>query len=306
MDARVFGAGEAWRLPGHDGKRKVTYPAFLLATLLLAAGTAQAKTVEEIITLPVEVTDAKKRVVRHTITVTVWRDDTMARQPFLILNHGRAVNAEGRAKVGRARYSDNSAYLVRQGFAVFVPTRIGYGVTSGPDVEDSGACNARNYPPVYEAAAEQSIAVIDYAKQRPYVDATRGLVMGQSFGGAAAITLAARNIPGVRAAVNFAGGGGGNPGTRPQDPCSPERLVRLFASYGTTARIPTLWLYSENDRYFGAEKPRQWMEGFIKAGGSGRFVQLPPYKEDGHPSFTGQPQSWRPEFEAFVKEVMGR
>jgi dienelactone hydrolase len=285
----------------------MTYPAFLLAALLLAAGTAQARTVEEIVTLPVEVTDARKQVVRHSITVTVWRDDTKARQPFLILNHGRATTAEGRATFGRARYSDNSAYLVRQGFAVFVPTRIGYGVTGGPDVENSGAsCNARDYLPVFAAAAEQSIAVIDYAKQRPYVDATRGLVMGVSFGGATAITLAARNIPGVRAAVNFAGGGGGNAETRPQDPCSPEGLARMFASYGTTARIPTLWLYSENDQFFGAEKPRQWMEGFIKAGGSGRFVLLPPYKEDGHLSFTGQPASWKPEFEAFLKEVMGR
>ena len=71
------------------------------------------------------------------------------------------------------------------------------------------------------------------------------------------------------AAVNFAGGGGGNPETQPERPCRDDLLTQLFASYGATAKIPTLWLYSENDKYFGKEKPQAWFRAFVERGGSG-------------------------------------
>ena len=86
--------------------------------------------------------------------------------------------------------------------------------------------------------------------------------MGQSFGGTPAITIAAKNIPGVLATINFAGGGGGRPDTHPEEPCGADRMSELFANYGGTARIPTLWLYSENDKYWGQTLPRSWLERF--------------------------------------------
>ena len=103
-----------------------------------------------------------------------------------------------------------------------------------------------------------------------------------------------------RRAVNFAGGGGGRPDTHPEQPCSADRMTELFASYGASARIPTLWLYSENDKYWGAAIPRLWHEAFVDRGGTGQFVQLPPYKADGHPIFTGNPAAWKPAFEDFL------
>jgi len=276
--------------------------------LLLAAGPAQSKTIEETIGLPVEAIDGRDgATISQKIQVTIYRDDAWrAKQPFMILNHGRSASAGDRAATRTGPYAANARYFVSRGFAVFLPVRIGYGASGGPDIEDTGACDAKNYPPGYEAAAQQSLAVIAHAKAQPYVDAQRGIVLGQSFGGTTAITLAARGVPGVLAAVNFAGGGGGRPMSHPGQPCHHDRLTRMFAAYGATARIPTLWVYSENDRYWGQDKPREWFSAFLKAGGQGRYVQLPPYKEDGHPSFTGQPQAWKPEFEAFVKEAMGR
>jgi dienelactone hydrolase len=279
----------------------------ILVLLLVGAGPAQAKLVEETIALPVTVADLRGRTLRQPIQVTVYRDDARAaKQPFLILNHGRSGQAEGRAATRPGPYAANARYFVSRGFAVFFLLRIGYGATGGPDVEDSGTCNAKNYPPVYDAAAQQSLAVIDYAKAQPYVDATRGLVLGQSFGGTTALTLAARQVPGVLGAVNFAGGGGGGPIGHPEQPCRHDRLTQMFALYGAAAKIPTLWVYSENDRYWGRDKPREWFEAFIRSGGSGEFVLLPPYKQDGHPSFTGQPAAWKPAFEAFLGRVMPR
>lgn len=206
--------------------------------------------------------------------------------------------------MGRARYLENARYFVSLGYAVFVPTRIGYGVSGGPDVEDSGAvCRNRNYPPAYEAGAKQTLDLILHAKGLPYVDPSQGLVVGQSFGGTIAIAIAAKNVPGVVATVNFAGGGGGNPETQPGRPCRPDLLGDLFASYGATAKRTTLWLYSENDLYMGTDAPKDWYGRFKKSGGKGEFVQLPAFGKDGHGSFSSNPTAWKPAFEAFLKSL---
>lgn len=273
----------------------------LFLALLAVAQPGAARLVEEVTDLPVTAANARGQSVTHPIKLTIFRDDAIARAQFLILNHGRAAKAEDRARMGRARYSDNARYFVGKGFVVLVPTRIGYGVTGGPDIEDSGGCRSKNYPPVYEAAAQHTLQVLAYARTLPYVDGGRGVVLGQSFGGTAAITIAARNTPGVTVAVNFAGGGGGNPIDRAERPCSPDQLHKLFATYGATAHLPTLWLYSENDKYFGKTYPQDWFKAFVAAGGRGEFVQLPPHGEDGHGSFTRNPTAWKPALEDFLR-----
>jgi dienelactone hydrolase len=278
--------------------------AVFLALIALAPPSA-AKNVEEVIEIPVKVASIYGRVYEHPIKVTVFRESDRSRSPFLILNHGRPAKVADFAKMGRVRFADNAKYFVSLGFVVFVPTRVGYGVTGGEDVEYSGSCGGKNYPPVYQAAAQQSISVIEYARALPYIDADKGIVVGQSFGGATAIALASKNLPSVVAAVNFAGGGGGDPIGRPGNPCRDDYLADLFGAYGATSRIPTLWLYSENDRYFGKEKPRIWFDRFVAKGGIGEFVQLPaltpPLGEDGHISFTRNPNAWRPAFEDFLR-----
>ena len=107
--------------------------------------------------------------------------------------------------------------------------------------------------------------------------------------------------PGVVATINFAGGGGGNPATQPQEPCAPNRLKRMFADYGRSARIPTLWVYTENDQWFGPKYPREWFDAFKAGGGVGEFVLFPPNGKDGHYLFTQDPEVWRPKAMAFLR-----
>jgi dienelactone hydrolase len=275
--------------------------AFLAFALLLACGWAQARLHEEVLALPVTVTAADGKPLQHEITLTLFWDDANPKPaPVLVLNHGRAAEAPQRAAMGRARYSDAARFLVRQGFIVAVPTRIGYGVTGGPDVENSGACNRKNYAPGYAAAAQQTLAVLAAVRQRPDAARDRAVVMGQSYGGTTAATVAALNPPGVQATINFAGGGGGNPKTQPQQPCGPERLAQLFQGYGSTAKVPMLWVYTENDLFFGPEYPRQWHAAYQRAGGRAEFVQFPPHGEDGHGLFTRFPAVWQPKVQAFL------
>ena len=271
--------------------------------VLLNPGKSLADIVEEVIDVPVKVKNIYGLTIEHATKVTIFRDDSRAKAPYLVLNHGRPPNEADFAKMKRQRYPDNSRYFVSRGFVVFVPTRVGYGETGGPDVEYSGQCNRKDYKAVYAAAADQTEAVLQQASTLPYVDLSQGIVVGQSFGGTTAITLATRNLSGLRGTVNFAGGGGGNPVTQSANPCSESALATLFSEYGVTAKVPTLWFYSENDKFWGNELPKRWFDGFVNNGGKGQFVQLPPYKDNGHSIVSGDPAAWKPKFEAFIHSL---
>ncbi len=281
--------------------------AFLCAALLqlsLICTQAHAALHEEQLDVPVKVSDAYGKSIEQSIKLTVfWDDANPTPAPLLVLNHGRAAEAAERANMGRARYSVASRYFVAQGFVVAVPTRIGYGVTGGEDVEDSGKCSAKRYEPAYAAGLAQTLQVLEVMRSQPGVDPSRTVVAGQSFGGTLAITAAAQNPGGVVATINFAGGGGGNPKTQPQRPCAPQALERMFGQYGKTARLPTLWIYTENDQYFGPSYPQEWFKAFKDAGGKGEFTQFPPHGDDGHALFTRFPEVWQPRVREFLDQV---
>jgi dienelactone hydrolase len=291
----------------HSAMGAVTPPlrrAIQRAALLLAVALpAHAALVEQVIEVPVKVANAYGRVVEQPIVVSVYQDSTSpVPRPIALINHGRAADAAQRAAFGRATAITNARWLAGMGFLVVVPTRLGYGVSGGEDVEDTGPCGRKRYPPGYEAAAAQTLQVLDQVRQRPDVQADRVLVLGQSFGGATAIAVAAKGAPGVLAAINFAGGGGANPLTQPQQPCDTPGLRDLFAGYGRTARIPTLWVYAENDQWMGPAYPRQWFDAFQAAGGQGEFVLFPPNGKDGHGLFTQDPSAWRPTVMEFLRK----
>jgi len=276
----------------------------LLCTLALhLPGLSLAVVVEEVIDVPVSVKTIYGQEISQSIKVTVFRDDSRKKAPYLVLHHGRPATAAGFAHMKRQRYSENSRYFVSLGFVVLIPTRVGYGETGGPDVEDSGRCDGRNFAPVFAIAADQTVALLKAAENLPYVDLSRGIVVGQSFGGVTAITLSTRNLPGLVGAVNFAGGSGGNPTERPENPCGSHRLAGLYKDYGAITKVPSLWLYSENDRYWGPALPKEWFNSFVQAGGKAEFVPLPAYKEDGHGIFSGNRNAWKAAFESFLHQV---
>lgn len=269
---------------------------------LPAAANAQVAIVEEVVNAPIPLT-TKFGAQSWDIVVTVFHDAGQPKSPFLVLNHGRTSSDAERAAMGHVRYPEISQYLVSLGFAVLVPTRIGYGVTGGPDVEYSGDCNDRNYAPGFDAAAEETAAVLQRARTLPYVDLSRGLVAGTSFGGMTAVKLATLQLPGLAGAVNFSGGVGGDPKGHPGKPCSPLLLDALYRSYGAAAKVPSLWLYSPNDCYWGLRLPKQWFRTYVAAGGRAQFVDLPAYGDDGHQSFARNPGAWKPAFERFLRSL---
>jgi len=278
-----------------------------IAAIVLSAGAAipsRASIIEETIEVPVQVVDASGTTVERSIHVSVLHDSAAPR-PYAVavLNHGRAGTAAERRALKTAPYAPAARWLAGFGFIVAVPIRIGYGITAGEDVEDSGGCDRKNYPPGFEAAAVETLALVNELRKRPDVAQDRGVIVGQSFGGTTAIAVAAMRPRGIQGTINFAGGGGGGPKSHPQKPCSEPMLQRLFSDYGKSARMPTLWLYSENDQYFGPTFPRAWFEGFRASGGRGEFVMFPPVGDNGHLLFSRRPDLWQPKVLEFLASL---
>ena len=167
-----------------------------------------ARIIEEIIEVPVSVSNSNfsnNPKFEQKITVTIWRDDSVKKSPYLLFNHGRAGTDQERANFGRSSYKNNSEYYVSKGFVVILPTRIGYGVSGGPDAEYSGPCSSKNYLEAIKVAVDQSKQVLNQVLDFSYIDRSKGVIVGQSVGGFTAIGLSAENIPGLKGTINFAG-----------------------------------------------------------------------------------------------------
>jgi len=278
----------------------------LILILFLFCNSSFARIIEEIIEVPVSVSNSNfsnNPKFEQKITVTIWRDDSVKKLPYLLFSHGRAGTDQERGKFGRSSEKRNSEYFVSKGFAVILPTRIGYGVSGGPDADYSGACGNKNYLEARKVAIDQSKQVLNHVFDFSYIDRTKGIVVGQSVGGFTTIGLSAENISGLKGAINFAGGDGGDPIKSAEKPCGDYLIKDTFVNYGASNKVPTLWLYSVNDKFWGEQLPKDWFAAFQKAGGKGQFISLPAYKEDGHSIFRGDLNAWKNDFEKFIKEI---
>jgi dienelactone hydrolase len=254
---------------------------------------------EEIAHVDVELTlfDGRKHAGR--MVVTHFRPAGPGPFPAVIFSHGR--NAATRHEPVRWRALMMARYWTRRGFAVLVPTRIGYGeLGQTVDPEVSGGCSNANFRPALAAMTAQIEATAAFARHLAWIDGSRLLLVGVSYGGFATIAATARPVPGVIAGVNFAGGLGGNPKQRPGQPCQGERIVGLAAEFGARSRVPQLWLYAENDTYWGRDWPRRWHEAFSAAGGKARLESFQAVGEEGHRVMSGGFQLWRPVVDRFV------
>ena len=52
--------------------------------------------------------------------------------------------------------------------------------------------------------------------------------------------------------------------------------------FGRTSRVPMLWIYIENDTFFGPALSKRMHEAFTTAGGKADYHLLPPFGTEGH------------------------
>ena len=56
--------------------------------------------------------------------------------------------------------------------------------------------------------------------------------------------------------------------------------------FGKRSRIPMLWVYAENDHFFGPALAQQLKDAFTEGGGDVEFIAAPAFGRDGHRLFS--------------------
>ena len=235
--------------------------------------------------------------------------------PVVVYSHGRSGTEVERARTRPPAMQSHVHYWLDKGFAVVAPIRPGYGQTGGVDREDSGVRydifgNCWGPPDFGRAAAgarDAVLATLAWIRKQPWADAGRIVLEGTSMGGLASIATAAVNPPGVMAYVNFAGGTGGSGSRSPGHSCGSASMQSLMSIYGAMTHVPGLWLYAENDSYWGADRPRAWYLAFAAAGGAATFVMTEPVPgSDGHALLARGASLWRPHVDRFLESLRAR
>ena len=232
--------------------------------------------------------------------------------PVMLFSHGRDPLAAGRASLAMGVDRAQLRFWLARGVAVVSPLRPGYGARRGADLEgegmrvdDAGRCIGHaDFARATEAAVRSVEATLQWLRRQGWADAGEVMLVGQSAGGLAAVAAGARGLPGVAGIVNFAGGAGGNPERAAGSSCAPDQLEALYADYGRSTAVPSLWIYALNDQFWGPGAPRDWYAAFARGGSPSTFVQTPPVPDgDGHGLSSHAPALWAPAVDAFLAQV---
>jgi dienelactone hydrolase len=234
-----------------------------------------------------------------TLEAAIYRPSGDGRFPLAVVSHGTPRNADQRRKM-HPDYSILRSWLVDQGYTVIAPMRRGYGSSDGEFSEGIASCNNADYVSPSLMAANDVEAAMRFMRDQSFVDATRIVLVGHSAGGLVSLAAASRGPQGVIAVVNFAGGRGSQ---RPDFVCSADKEVDAMATFGRTTRVPTLWIYAENDHFFGPALARRMFAAFAAGSPQAEFIAAPPFGSDGH-SLVVRGTSWQPAVGAFLKRVV--
>jgi dienelactone hydrolase len=276
----------------------VVRPSALLLLFLLATALVPATHAQDLVT-------TEMRIPTHSagkkgLEAVMIRPNDNAPHPLALVAHGSPRDPGERPEMTPLRWLPQAREFARRGWTAVVVMRRGYGDSGGGYEEDAHACGRF---PDYSDAAKQSVKDLreatDYLHTLPEVDPSRMIGVGISAGGMAMVGLAADPPPGMLAAISFAGGRGSN---APDQVCNPQALIDTFADLGKHDKVPMLWVYAENDHYFGPALAQAFYQAYTRAGGKARFIAAAPFGDDGHGLFSlrGIP-IWTPMLDEFLK-----
>ena len=220
--------------------------------------------------------------------------------PVLVFNHGdvdlglSAVRYKSRIRDMRV-----AREFLQLGMAVLMPARRGVGM-SGGNIRSGFSTNDADATYKARIQSEDILPALAWLKSRPELDANRLVLSGQSAGGYCTMYLASQNVAGLIGAIDFSGGRNdikdGNAGY-----LNPM-MVNGFAEFGKTTRVPTLWVFAENDSRYTANTIRASHEAFQAAGGKARLLLSPPIEGDGHHIYH-KPALWRAAVKSYLQEI---
>jgi dienelactone hydrolase len=252
---------------------------------------------EEIITYQVPGTFGATRL-EATLLLPDSRRFGTGPYPVTVFSHG---DVEINPYKIRLRDMVVAREFLQMGVAVLMPARRGVGMSEGTypknfSHEDGDA--------TYKARvqSEDVLPALAWLKTRPELDAGRLILSGQSAGGYLTMYIASQSPPGLIGAIDFSGGrndltkAGTGPGYLNR------MMVDGFAEFGKNTRIPTLWVFAENDSRYTANTIRASYEAFQAAGGKARLLLNPPIEGDGH-FIHHKPELWRAALKDYLNEI---
>ena len=168
----------------------------------------------------------------------LWRPSGPGPFPVVVYNHGseRDPIAGTRAAIG--------PFFVQHGFAVLFPTRRGAGKSAGTfwqDAVDKLPKDEKERETIAQLLLgnDDVVSAIEWTRAQPWAQRDQINVAGCSFGGIETLFTAERAIPGLHAAVDFAGASM----AWASSPTLRERLVKAAES----AKVPVFFAQAEND-----------------------------------------------------------
>ncbi|WP_244826787.1 MULTISPECIES: alpha/beta fold hydrolase [unclassified Caballeronia] len=231
-----------------------------------------------------------------SLETTVFKPDGAGPFPMIVFNHGK-LPGDSHAQP-RNRPVALAREFVRHGYVVVVPNRRGFAGSGGDYAGHGCDVEANGF-----AQAEDVAAAVAYMSQQPYVDKTHIVVGGTSHGGLTTMAYGAREAvaaPGVRGLINFSGG-------LRQDECAgwQKNLVDAFGAYGENVRLPSLWLYGDNDSVWQGDLSTQMYAAFVSHGARAQMTDFGTYKNDAHRLVGDRDgvQVWWPRVKAFLAQV---
>jgi len=233
-----------------------------------------------------------------TLEALFVRPSAPGRYPLALLAHGSPRSPADRANMTPLSMLPQALEFARRGWAVVIVMRRGYGGSDGGWAETFGACANPNFTDAGFAGADDLKKTLEFVSHRPDVDPAHMIAVGVSAGGFATVALTAEPPPGLVAAISFAGGRGS---LEDNKVCRSDRLIDAFRAFGKRSRVPMLWVYAENDHFFGPALAQQLKVAFMGGGGSVDFVAAPAFGTDGHGLFSpaGIP-AWTPYVDSFL------
>ena len=221
--------------------------------------------------------------------------------PLVVLAHGTPGEENLRREYRVDIYTTVAVEFARRGFVALAFLRRGYGVSAGDYAESSGPCGGARYVESGLETAQDLSEALRLMAELPYVDRRRALVVGQSAGGFGALALARLTPPSLLGVINFAGGRGH---FRERNAvCEPEKLVAATGIFGQGARVPSLWVYAQNDTLYRPELVRQMYQAYRAGGAPAELAMLSTTIGEGHALFLDDPVAWRPTVDAFLRRI---
>ncbi len=214
--------------------------------------------------------------------------------PLAVMNHGSNGKVPADQQE-RYRFSFSAYYFLSRGYAVALPMMRGY-AGSGGHIERHGCDDLATG----ELAARDIRGVIDYLRQQPYIDGSRIVVAGQSFGGWNTLSLGQFGVPGVKGLVSFAGG------MKASDCKDPDKaLVDAAGALGKRVRLPSIWFFGDNDSVFATPLWHAMFESYAAGGSPAELVVYGKFGTDSH-NVLGSGDGlrlWVPKLDAFLARI---